>query len=272
MPAADPARRAVVTGLGAVMPIGNDFETYWSNLRNAVTGHPPDHLLRPDRVRGADRRRGARLRPELAMDAKMARRMSRFIHLAMGAGKEAVEASGIDFAAMTPRQRDRVGGRREHGRRRDRGRSSTARTSTTRRARASCRRSRSRRCRARWRGCMLSMDYQPDGSRDDAGRRVRDVGHRLPRRAAADRDRRVRRRAGRRLRGPRVADGRGGARQHGRAVEAQRLARDRVPPVRRAPATASCSARARGVVVVESARARAASAAPRRSPRSSAAR
>ena len=43
------------------------------------------------------------------MDAKMARRMSRFIHLAMGAGKEAVASSGIDFAAMTPEQRDRVG-------------------------------------------------------------------------------------------------------------------------------------------------------------------
>ena len=38
VPSADPARRAVVTGLGAVMPVGNDFETYWSNLRNAVTG------------------------------------------------------------------------------------------------------------------------------------------------------------------------------------------------------------------------------------------
>ena len=47
--------------------------------------------------------------PTTAMDAKMARRMSRFIHLAMGAGKEAVAASGIDFAAMTPEQRDRVG-------------------------------------------------------------------------------------------------------------------------------------------------------------------
>jgi 3-oxoacyl-[acyl-carrier-protein] synthase II len=35
--------------------------------------------------------------------------MSRFIHLAMGAGKEAVADSGIDFAAMTPEQRDRVG-------------------------------------------------------------------------------------------------------------------------------------------------------------------
>ena len=34
----DPARRAVITGLGAVMPIGNDFPTYWSNLLAGVTG------------------------------------------------------------------------------------------------------------------------------------------------------------------------------------------------------------------------------------------
>ena len=38
MPELDPARRAVVTGLGAVMPIGNDFPTYWSNLVAGVTG------------------------------------------------------------------------------------------------------------------------------------------------------------------------------------------------------------------------------------------
>ena len=87
--------------------------------------------------------------PTTVMDAKMARRMSRFIHFAMAAGKEAVADSGIDFAAMTPEQRDRVGvvvntggggieqiidGTHVHDRR----------------ARASCRRSRSRRCRARW--------------------------------------------------------------------------------------------------------------------------
>jgi 3-oxoacyl-[acyl-carrier-protein] synthase II len=35
--------------------------------------------------------------------------MSRFIHFAMSAGKEAVAESGIDFTAMSPEQRDRVG-------------------------------------------------------------------------------------------------------------------------------------------------------------------
>src|SRR5258706_8512079 len=43
------------------------------------------------------------------MDAKMARRMTRFIHLGMAAGKEAVADSGIDFAAMSQDERDRVG-------------------------------------------------------------------------------------------------------------------------------------------------------------------
>jgi 3-oxoacyl-[acyl-carrier-protein] synthase II len=42
------------------------------------------------------------------MDRKMARRMSRFIHLGMAAATEAVVDSGIDFAAYDQDQRDRV--------------------------------------------------------------------------------------------------------------------------------------------------------------------
>ena len=38
LPERDPARRAVVTGLGAIMPIGNDFPTYWANLQAGVSG------------------------------------------------------------------------------------------------------------------------------------------------------------------------------------------------------------------------------------------
>ena len=109
MPEQDPARRAVVTGLGAIMPIGNDFPTYWSNLTAGVTGtrqivsfDTSGHEVRiAAEVIGFD--------PTTVMDAKMARRMSRFIHLAMGAGKEAVRDSGIDFPAMSPDERDRVG-------------------------------------------------------------------------------------------------------------------------------------------------------------------
>ena len=104
-----PSRRAVVTGLGAVMPIGNDFETYWANLRNGVTGTRRIRSSTRAGSRSRSRPRSSTSTRRTVMDAKMVRRMSRFIHLAMGAGKEAVAASGIDFAAMRRGQRDRVG-------------------------------------------------------------------------------------------------------------------------------------------------------------------
>ena len=109
MPEIDPARRAVITGLGAVMPIGNDFPTYWSNLVAGVTG---TRLIQGFDTTGFEVRIAAEVLgfdPAAAMDPKMARRMTRFIHFAMAAGKEAIADSGIDFAAMTEDQRDRVG-------------------------------------------------------------------------------------------------------------------------------------------------------------------
>jgi 3-oxoacyl-[acyl-carrier-protein] synthase II len=109
MPERDPARRAVVTGLGAVMPIGNDFPTYWSNLQAGVTG---TRTIRSFDASKQEVRIAAEVLdfdPASVMEPKMARRMSRFIHFAMGAGKEAVADAGIDFTAMTVEQRDRVG-------------------------------------------------------------------------------------------------------------------------------------------------------------------
>jgi 3-oxoacyl-[acyl-carrier-protein] synthase II len=99
----------VVTGLGAIMPIGNDFPTYWSNLKAGVTG---TRLITSFDTTGHEVRIAAEVLgfdPGTVMDPKMARRMSRFIHLAMAAGREAVADSGLDFEAMTQEQRDRVG-------------------------------------------------------------------------------------------------------------------------------------------------------------------
>src|SRR5688572_15874421 len=91
------------------MPIGNDFPTYWSNLVAGVTG---TRTIRSFDASAHEVRIAAEVLdfdPARYMDAKMARRMSRFIHFAMASGKEAVADSGIDFAAMSDEQRDRVG-------------------------------------------------------------------------------------------------------------------------------------------------------------------
>ncbi len=109
VPESDPARRAVVTGLGAVMPIGNDFPTYWASLQAGVSG---TRAISSFDASAQEVRIAAEVLdfdPTQFMDAKMARRMSRFIHFAMAAGKEAVANAGIDFSAMSTEQRDRVG-------------------------------------------------------------------------------------------------------------------------------------------------------------------
>jgi 3-oxoacyl-[acyl-carrier-protein] synthase II len=104
----DPSRRAVVTGLGAVTPIGNDAATFWANLLEGVSGGGPITSFDPSMF---DVRIAAEVKdfdPTIAMDRKMARRMSRFIHLAMAAAQEAVTASGLDFENWSPERRDRA--------------------------------------------------------------------------------------------------------------------------------------------------------------------
>jgi 3-oxoacyl-[acyl-carrier-protein] synthase II len=108
-PSSDPARRAVITGLGAVMPNGGNFPTYWRNLVAGVTGTRRIQSFDPSGFEVQIAAEVLDFDPTVAMDAKMARRMSRFIHFAMAAGKEAVADSGIDFGAMTVEERDRVG-------------------------------------------------------------------------------------------------------------------------------------------------------------------
>src|SRR5262245_33769582 len=109
VPERDPARRAVITGMGAVMPIGNDFPTYWANLQAGVSGTRRIISFDASSQEVQIAAEVLDFEPAKVMDPKMARRMSRFIHFAMASGKEAVADSGIDFAAKSPEQRDRVG-------------------------------------------------------------------------------------------------------------------------------------------------------------------
>jgi len=108
VPKKDLARRVVVTGLGAVTPIGNTAGEYWQNLIAGVSGVDAIRSFDPGDLDVKIAAEVKDLDPTLGMDRKMARRMSRFVQLAMVAATEAVEESRLDFAAMTPAQRDRV--------------------------------------------------------------------------------------------------------------------------------------------------------------------
>src|SRR5213075_3485181 len=101
-------RRVVITGLGVLTPVGNDIETFWSNLKNGVSGI---HTIDAFDTSAYDCKIGGQVRdfdPKLFFkNPKDIRRTDRFSQLAMGASKKALEDSGIDVANL--KQRDRFG-------------------------------------------------------------------------------------------------------------------------------------------------------------------
>jgi 3-oxoacyl-[acyl-carrier-protein] synthase II len=95
---ADPGRRAVVTGVGAITPIGNDAETYWANLLAGVSGvgQITGYDASAEEVRIAAEVKGFDARDFI--DFKQARRMSRFSQLAVAAAAQAIESSGLQIS------------------------------------------------------------------------------------------------------------------------------------------------------------------------------
>ena len=101
-------RRVVITGLGAITPLGNDVETFWSNLKNGVSGIRKIEAFDTSaydckiggEVRGFDPKAFFR-------NPKDVRRTDRFAHLALAAAKMALDDSGIDVENL--RRRDRFG-------------------------------------------------------------------------------------------------------------------------------------------------------------------
>src|SRR5438093_12131743 len=91
----DPARRAVVTGLGAITPIGNDAPTFWANLTAGVSGGARIATYDPD---GEEVQIAAEVKefdPATWIDFKQARRMSRFSQTAVAAAAQATADAGL---------------------------------------------------------------------------------------------------------------------------------------------------------------------------------
>ncbi len=101
-------RRVVITGLGAITPLGNDVERFWSNLKNSVSGIRKIEMFDTTaydckiggEVRGFDPK-------AFFKNPKDVRRTDRFAQLALAAAKMALDDSGIDIEKL--RRRDRFG-------------------------------------------------------------------------------------------------------------------------------------------------------------------
>jgi 3-oxoacyl-[acyl-carrier-protein] synthase II len=94
--------------MGVVTPVGNGLETFWSNLKNGVSGI---RTIDAFDTTGYDCKIGGEVRDfdpkQFFKNPKDVRRTDRFTHLAMAAAKMALEDSGIDVANL--KRRDRFG-------------------------------------------------------------------------------------------------------------------------------------------------------------------
>src|SRR5437660_6114943 len=101
-------RRVVITGIGVVTPLGNGLETFWSNLKNGVSGIATIDAFDTS---GYDCKIGGQVRDfdpkPFFKNPKDNRRTDRFTQLAMAAAKIAVADSGIDMDNL--KERDRFG-------------------------------------------------------------------------------------------------------------------------------------------------------------------
>jgi len=95
-------RRVVVTGLGALTPIGNTVDEFWQGLSNGVSGAAPITLFDAEPFKTKFACEVKNFIPTDFIDRKQARKMDRFTQLGMVAVEEAIQDSGIDLEAINP--------------------------------------------------------------------------------------------------------------------------------------------------------------------------
>jgi 3-oxoacyl-[acyl-carrier-protein] synthase II len=98
-------RRVVITGIGAVTPLGNDIETTWTNLISGRSGAGPITQFDASDYPVTFACEVKEFDPTEWMDRKQARRMDRFAQLVLAAARQAESDSGLDIA----KEADRIG-------------------------------------------------------------------------------------------------------------------------------------------------------------------
>ena len=96
------SRRLVVTGLGAVTPIGNNVDDFWASVKAGKIGF--DHITKFDTT-DYKCHIAAELKdfnPQDFMDRKAAKRMEPFSQYAVAAAKQAIDDSGLDIEKEDP--------------------------------------------------------------------------------------------------------------------------------------------------------------------------
>jgi 3-oxoacyl-[acyl-carrier-protein] synthase II len=98
--------RVVITGMGAVTPIGNDVNSFWNNIKEGTCGID---VIKSFDISEYKCKLGAEVKDfdvTVALDKREARKMDKYCQYAMVAAAEAIKNSGLDLNAI---DRERLG-------------------------------------------------------------------------------------------------------------------------------------------------------------------
>ena len=99
-------KRVVVTGLGAVTPLGNNVSETWNNVSNGVSGAGPITHFDASKFKTQFACEVKNFDPSEYFDRKEVRKVDKYAQYAVAAAKEAIENSGLDLDKI---DKDEVG-------------------------------------------------------------------------------------------------------------------------------------------------------------------
>jgi 3-oxoacyl-[acyl-carrier-protein] synthase II len=99
-------KRVVVTGMGALTPLGNNVEDYWNALVDGVSGAAPITQFDASKFRTKFACEIKGFEPTQFLDKKEARKIDRFSQLALVVSDQAMKDAGLDRDNINP---DRIG-------------------------------------------------------------------------------------------------------------------------------------------------------------------
>ncbi len=99
-------KRVVITGLGAITPLGNNVADYWQGLLDGKSGAAPITLFDASKFKTQFACEVKDFDPGKYLDRKEARKLDRFSQLAIASSEEAVQDAGLLNAGLDP---DRIG-------------------------------------------------------------------------------------------------------------------------------------------------------------------
>ena len=93
-------KRVVITGLGAITPVGNDTDTFWNNIKNGVCGIDFIKAFDAENYKAKVAAEVKGFDPHEHLDRKESKRFDRFCQFAMVSAMEAVKDSKLDIESV----------------------------------------------------------------------------------------------------------------------------------------------------------------------------